>query len=52
VVVPLHLAGGDGFEARVLVGADPFLEPPADRQVVDVLIAADGVILTLQRAQI
>lgn len=52
LVVSLHLAGGDSIGAGVYVGADVSLQPPADRQVVDVFIAPDGVIFTLQGAQV
>lgn len=51
LLVCLHLAGGDRFTAGA-VGADGSLEPPADRQVVDVLIVPDLVVSTLQRAQV
>lgn len=34
------------------MAADVPLEPPADRQVVDVLVAPDLVIFALQRAEV
>lgn len=52
LVLSIHLAGGDGSTAGVCVGADVSLEPPADRQVVHVLVVTDLVIFTLQRAQV
>lgn len=48
----VHLAGGGGATAGIAVGADLPGEPPADRQVVHVLVVADLVVSTLQGAQV
>lgn len=48
----LHLAGRDGANAGITVGADLPGEAPTDRQVVDVLVVPDLVVLTLQGSQV
>lgn len=52
MLVSVHLAGGHTLVPAVSVGADSSLQPAADRQVVGVLAVRDGVISTLQRAQV
>lgn len=52
VAASIHLTGGDRLAAGVFAGANVSLEPPADRQVVDVFIVPDRVISPLQRAQV
>lgn len=48
----IHLAGRNRSCAGVTMGADIPGEAPTDRQVVDVLVAPDRVVLTLQGAQV
>lgn len=48
----VHLAGSHHLRAGVCVGADTFLQPPTDRQVVGVFTILGTVIFPLQRSEV